>query len=101
MGEAKRRAAACDDLMTFSNSLADLAARIKVEHESAGAAVRKGAEHAMAAGDMLIEAKAQIGHGLWLPWLRDHCELSVRVAQQYMRVAKGRAQIEANTNNDS
>jgi hypothetical protein len=82
--------------------LADLAARIKIEHSAAGAAVRKGAKHAMAAGDLLIEAKAQLGrHGQWLPWLRDHCELSARVAQQYMRVAKNRAEIEVKYESDS
>jgi hypothetical protein len=56
-----------------SNSLADLAARINQEHEAAEAAIKRGAAHAMAAGDLLIEAKAQVPHGQWLPWLAEHC----------------------------
>jgi hypothetical protein len=51
-------------------------------------------DNAMAAGDLLIEAKAQLKHGTWLPWLRDHCAMSPRSAQLYMRRAKNRAAIE-------
>jgi len=80
--------------LTFSNSLADLAARIKVAHAAYVDAARKGVEHAMAAGDLLLEAKAQLGHGQWLLWLRKHCGLSVRSAQLYMRLARNRSEIE-------
>ena len=51
--------------------------------------------HAMTAGDLLIEAKAQIPHGAWLPWLAANVEISERSAQLYMRMAKNRAEIEA------
>jgi len=80
----------------FSNSLVDLAERIKVEHAAYVAAVKKSAEHAMAAGDALIEAKAQLKHGAWLPWLKGHCEISERTAQVYMRLARNRSEIETN-----
>ena len=49
-----------------SNSLTDLAHRIRAEHEAVGAALKDGLAHAMAAGDILIEAKAQLKHGDWL-----------------------------------
>ena len=49
----------------------------------------------MAAGELLIEAKALVRHGQWLPWLKDHVEISERTAQIYMRAAKNRAEIEA------
>jgi len=42
----------------LSNSLADLAARIRSEHEAHTVAMRRSLEHAMAAGELLIEAKA-------------------------------------------
>jgi hypothetical protein len=77
------------------NSLPDLAARIRVEHEAVSAALKESVRHAIAAGELLIEAKGQLGHGRWLPWLRDHCAISERTAQLYMRVAKNRAEIEA------
>jgi hypothetical protein len=77
-----------------SNSLADLAARIRAEHEATAVALQRSVAHAMAAGDLLIEAKAQLKHGQWLPWLRDHCAMSERTAQLYMRCAKNRTAIE-------
>jgi hypothetical protein len=79
-----------------SNFLADLAARIRAEHEAAEAALKRGAEHAMNAGDLLIEVKAQLKHGQWLPWLAEHCDISERTAQLYMRLARARPEIEAN-----
>lgn len=85
--------------ITLSNSLTDLAARIRAEHEGAQAAVRRGIEHAMAAGDMLIEAKKLLKHGQWLPWLRDHCEMPDRTARHYMRLARGRKRIESEIGN--
>ena len=42
----------------------------------------------MAAGELLSEAKAKLGHGDWLPWLEANCEVSVRTAQAYMRVGR-------------
>ena len=77
-----------------SNSLADLAARIRTEHEAVSTALAESVQHAMAAGALLIEAKEQIPHGGWLPWLRDHCAISERTAQLYMRTAKNRKEIE-------
>jgi Protein of unknown function (DUF3102) len=71
-----------------SNSLADLAARIKAEHEAATAAVRDSVAHAMAAGEMLIKAKKKVPHGQWLPWLHDHCGMPTRTAQTYMELAR-------------
>jgi len=70
------------------NSLADLAARIQYEHELCAVAVKRGCEHAIAAGKLLLEAKAVIGHGRWLPWLREHCRMSARTAQVYMQLAR-------------
>src|SRR6516164_6174986 len=81
------------------NSLPDLAARIRAEHEAVSAAFRDSVRHAIAAGELLIEAKGQLGHGRWLPWLRDHCAISERTAQLYMRVAKNRTEIEAQIRN--
>ena len=88
------------DTVVWSNSLADLAARIRVEHEAVAVALRDSVRHAIVAGELLVEAKAQLVHGQWLPWLRGHCAISERTAQLYMRVAKNRAEIEAQIRND-
>src|ERR1035437_5058657 len=80
-----------------SNSLADLRERLKVEHAAVGEALKTSVVHAMAAGDILIEAKTQLKkHGAWLPLLKS-CGLSERTSQRYMRLARSRNIIEANT----
>src|SRR5229473_6358844 len=86
-----------------SNSLAVLAVRIREEHDAAeaakGAAVvaaRQGIEHALAAGSLLLEAKAQVPHGQWLPWLAENCPtVSPRMAQYYMGLARKRPELES------
>jgi protein gp37 len=82
-----------------SNSLADLAHRIRQEHEATAIALARGIEHAIRAGELLIEAKAHpdLRHGQWLPWLEGHCAVSARTAQLYMQVARHRFELEANT----
>jgi hypothetical protein len=70
-----------------SNSLTDLAARIKAEHEACTLAIKRGLQHAVACGRLLIEAKDLLDHGQWLPWLRDHCQVPERSAQRYMDLA--------------
>jgi N6-adenosine-specific RNA methylase IME4 len=82
-----------------SLTLDDLAARIKAEHEQTIGAIRTSAEHAMRVGDLLIEAKKLVKHGEWLPWLAQHCDMSESLAQRYMRLARARTEIEANTDN--
>ncbi len=77
-----------------SNSLADLRERLKVEHGAVIGSLRRGLHHAMAAGDILTEAKAQLRHGDWLPCL-ESCNISERTAQRYVRLAKHRGVIEA------
>lgn len=76
-------------------SLPDIAAQIRGE-------LRAGALHAAAAGTLLTQAKAALPHGEWLPWLAEHCQMSDRVAQNYMRLAKKMAALSgSNTNRDS
>jgi hypothetical protein len=70
-----------------SNSLTDLAHRIKAEHEASVGAFKRGIEHAVACGRLLIEARDQIKHGEWLPWLKDHCGVPERSARRYMELA--------------
>ena len=71
-----------------SNWLPELAARIRSEHEAVGRSARNALDHASACGQMLIEAKDQLEHGEWLPWLKAHCEIPPRTASHYMRLAK-------------
>jgi hypothetical protein len=39
-------------------------------------------------GDLLIEAKAQVEHGEWLPWLKSYFDMSEDTAERLMSVAR-------------
>jgi hypothetical protein len=82
---------------SHSNSLTVLAARIQKEHKASTRAVRRGLTHAIRAGELLLEAKAQIkqqyGHGHWLPWLKKSCAIPERIVRHYMRLARNKAEI--------
>lgn len=82
-----------------SARLREMATTIRQEHEAAAEAVRRGLGHAIAAGQLLNEAKILLRHGEWLPWLRDHCALSDRTARLYMSLAKNRELIEGQIGN--
>jgi hypothetical protein len=60
--------------------------------------VRRGLAHAIAAGELLIEAKAQLKHGQWGPWLAEHCAIPDRTARLYVRLARNRPALEQNGN---
>jgi len=81
-----------------SNSLADLAAKVQAEHKAVTDALSKAVEHALQAGAYLTEAKEQVKHGQWLPWLK-RCGVSSRTAQLYMQLHKHRDRIEKELRN--
>ena len=70
-----------------SNSLTDLAARINDAHHLAMRHAGEAVAQAIACGKMLVEAKAKVPHGQWLPWLRQNVTFGERSAQGYMRLA--------------
>lgn len=47
-----------------------------------------GQEHYRRAGNMLIEAKDQVGYGGWSRWLSKNFDMSDRTASRYMRWAR-------------
>jgi hypothetical protein len=71
-------------------TLSRLAAEINEEHRLCDAAMKSGLEHAIRAGELLIEAKEVRSWGNWLEWLKENFEGSVRTAQAYMQVARNR-----------
>ena len=79
-----------------ANSLTDLAARIRAEHEAVCASARATVIHAFNAGAYLLAAKALIPHGHFSDWLLEHCDVAERTAQRYMQLAKHRETLEAN-----
>jgi hypothetical protein len=76
------------------DSLADLATRIKSLHAQVLDAGKNVVRKAIDAGMALIDAKRQVGHGGWLRWLKENCELSDRTAEVYMQCARNRQKLE-------
>jgi hypothetical protein len=79
---------AIEKTATTDLALDELANEINAEHAKAEAAARSAVDHALRAGELLIEAKGQCQHGEWGAWIQEHCEFSERTAQVYMRVAR-------------
>ena len=69
-------------------ALQDLAQAIAQEHQAAVGAARSAVKHALKCGELLLEAKATIGHGGWLAWVETNCTFGQRTAQGYMRLAR-------------
>jgi hypothetical protein len=68
--------------------LVALAAEIEAEHAATQEAAQSALEHAVRCGELLIQAKAQVGHGDWLPWLEANCSFRPRTARAYMQLAR-------------
>jgi Protein of unknown function (DUF3102) len=69
-------------------TLADLAAAINDEHVAAESAAAEAIHRARHAGELLLQAKAQLQHGQWLPWLTANCTVGARQAQRYIRLTQ-------------
>src|SRR5215213_7464498 len=74
-------------IMAGDNRLVVLAADIRELHNQQLVDLKSIGERAIIIGNMLIEAKAAVAHGQWLPWLAQ-TGLGERTAQRYMRLAK-------------
>jgi Protein of unknown function (DUF3102) len=65
-----------------------IADRINAAHVECEKSLRASVEHAICAGELLLEAKKTIGHGDWTAWLAENIKFSDRLAQAYMRIAR-------------
>ena len=74
-----------------------LANAIRIADLGVSRAVANLVEHAIAAGDALLRAKAKVGHGNWLRYLKEKCDLSEAKAERYMRIARDRDVVKANS----
>jgi hypothetical protein len=78
----------------MTRPLSVIATDIIAEHTAAERAPWSALEHAKRTGELVLEAKAQLPHGQWLPWIAANCDISDRVAQNYMRISREWARIE-------
>jgi hypothetical protein len=74
-----------------------LAAQINQAHDLACRSAQAAINHAIAVGTALAEAKALVEHGGWLPWLAENFDFSEDTAQNYMKLARNRERVLANT----
>jgi Protein of unknown function (DUF3102) len=77
------------------NSLTELATRIKTGHAGVLEASKGVVQRAISVGTDLIVAKKSpdMKHGMWLPWLRDNCNVTERHATRYMLLASGKQKL--------
>lgn len=68
-------------------ALPDLAKRATVEHEAVEHHLGAALDHAIAAGEALLQAQAQVPTGSWLAWLDANFPGSQVTAYYYMRIA--------------
>jgi hypothetical protein len=61
---------------------------IRQAHAECSQAMRTTLEAARRAGDALIEARKDIGHGGWLKYVEQTCGLNRRTANRYMTIAE-------------
>lgn len=69
--------------------------QINLEHRLANSKASEAVQHATNCGLMLLQVKASLKHGEWLPWLREQQEsgaidFSQKTATTYMRLASNR-----------
>jgi hypothetical protein len=76
-----------------------LVARINAAHDAAHGAARTAIEHAVECGRLLLEAKAGVAHGAWLPWVAANLNFGVRQVQKYLRIAKHAEELPNATSN--
>lgn len=74
---------------------------INCEHNAATIAAAKAVDHAMRAGDLLLQAKEALPHGAFTQWLDEHFHGSSRTARAYMQLARQRDVIEAKRQNSA
>lgn len=69
-------------------NLDGLAKRIDTAHVAAQAAIQAGAQKAIEAGQLLLQAKTQVPHGQWETWVTQNTAVSPRTARAYQQVAR-------------
>jgi hypothetical protein len=75
-------------IVRFQADLRILVNQAKADFQAGMACLTRGPEHFRRLGETLLEIKAIVGHGHWLPTLRDRLPFSERQAQKYMQLAK-------------
>ncbi len=73
-----------------ADNLTALASDINRHHENACLRADEAINHAMAAGKLLLQAKAAVPHGEWLGWVGANIRVTPRQVQRYIAAALGK-----------
>lgn len=73
----------------FEIAFPALAAEINFLHEEAERHANMAVVYAARCGAKLLEVKASLERGQWLPWLRANCRVGKSQASKYMNLSKG------------
>jgi hypothetical protein len=68
---------------------------LKMMEDTANRVKQTVLQQALHLGDLLLQAKAKVGHGRFAKWIEKNCELSERSAQRYMALKEQWPKIEA------
>jgi len=74
-------------------TLAELVARIKEAHAELRASMRHIVIRAIAIGEDLNLAKKKVGHGNFLKYVSENCEMSDKTAERYMHLAENKEKL--------
>ncbi len=77
----------------MGNLTETLAAQINAEHSKAEMAARTAIGHAVRVGELLTQAKAEVPHGGWMPWVESNLSFGDRQGRKYMQLFRNREQI--------
>ena len=75
----------------MNNAVTDsLAAEIRSIHQLITASLKRTVDNALRVGQLLTQAKGQMNHGEWIPWVTNNCGFSDRSAARYMKLHRHR-----------
>ncbi len=60
-------------------------------HRLARGNAESAVQHAIRCGELLLQAKAQLKHGEFKPWIASSCEFAYSTAKRYMKAADQKA----------
>jgi len=80
---------------TLSNSLSVVNAAVEIIrlHGEILTAARTSLDNAFRIGELLIQEKARLAHGQWLPWLKSNVPFSDHTARNYIRCFENRGRL--------
>jgi hypothetical protein len=81
------------ELIVLTPSLDQLTAAIRQRHREVEAATVDAVASALRTGKALLAAKAVVGHGNFADYVAIECRVTMRMAQNYMRLAKREAEV--------